>query len=282
MADQGNLVYCHCPEPGVFAPGRVRNQAVKRARGRFIFLFDADLLISRVLVESLAMHRLAMEEEGVSAFRMFPCLYLAQSYASGFSKQFSTLSSQSHLYSEVLSSYLLGELTQVDGIALASSCLLMRRDWFMALGGFSNEFAGHGCEDFDLIHRLAAFYPVGSKPDDYSVDAKHQFPGSYQGFRRYYSYYALPHLFEGNFLLHQWHPRPLAKAYHRKRKENEALFKEVLDFPQLRLPKPLQGELCSKEVADALAKIPFDSNKALPEFQTWIRQLQVDNGFSRL
>lgn len=47
---QKNLCYFHQPDSGVFSPGRVRNWAVEKATGQYIFLFDADLLISHKLL----------------------------------------------------------------------------------------------------------------------------------------------------------------------------------------------------------------------------------------
>ncbi|WP_257288765.1 hypothetical protein, partial [Endozoicomonas sp. SESOKO2] len=62
---------------------------------------------------------------------------------------------QQALYQEAFESWFRGEVCKVDGIALASSCLLIHREWFLAMGAFRQAFAGHGYEDFDLIHRLA-------------------------------------------------------------------------------------------------------------------------------
>ena len=88
LLSQGNLTYYHQPEPGVFAPGRVRNHAIEKARGRFIFLFDADLLISHSAIETLFSQLQAMEQEGAQVFRMFPCLYLSKGYSQHFAEQF--------------------------------------------------------------------------------------------------------------------------------------------------------------------------------------------------
>ena len=276
---QENLRYFHGVQPGVFAPGQVRNAAVAHATGQYIFLFDADLLISREMVDQLSDFVRELVLEGVQAFRMFPCLYLSQQHSACFATDFINPALQSVLCREVFASYLRGEVCKVDGIALASSCLLMNREWFLAIGGFRQEFAGHGYEDFDLIHRLAGFYPLGQQPDDYPVDVKSQFPGDYQGFRRYFSYYAVPHLFNGEFLLHQWHPRPLTRKYHRKRKDNEARFVEILRESALTLPKPLPGFKAEAAILAALKASIGCSHRALPDFSNWLREQQVLNGF---
>lgn len=149
----------------------------------------------------------------------------------------------------------------------------------MAIGGFREAFAGHGCEDFDLIHRLAAFYPIGQRPDDYSEDIKSQFPADYRGFRRYFSFYAVPHLFSGLFLLHQWHPRPLTRQYHRKRKGNEARFAQILREPVLTLPKPLAGCMTGGQVLHLLTSGAVCSEHKLADFGQWLREQQTQAGY---
>ncbi len=149
----------------------------------------------------------------------------------------------------------------------------------MAIGGFRETFTGHGCEDFDLIHRLSAFYSIGKRPDDYSDDTKSQFPADYRGFRRYFSFYAVPHLFRGLFLLHQWHPRPLARQYHRKRKVNEALFAEILRESTLTLPKPLAGRFTGGKVLSALNSGAVCFEHKLAGFDQWLQEQQEQAGY---
>ena len=281
VLNKANLSYYQKPERGVFAPGRVRNHAINKARGRFVFLFDADLLISYSVIEALLKHIRVLEKEGPQAFRMFPCLYLSKSYSQVFAESFKCRELQRQLYLDTLDSYLGGELSRIDGIALASSCLLMQREWFLALGGFRDCFAGHGCEDFDLIHRLSAFYPLGKRPQDYAIDEKSRFPGDYQGFRSYYSRYAFSFLLDKQFLLHQWHPRPQMKNYHRRRLKNESLFQEILKAPVLELPRARGGSEMSNETCHLLAKggENFASTKQLLPFRKWLHEQLLVYGY---
>ena len=247
-----NIKYFYNPEHSIFSPGKTRNSAVEKAQGDYIFFCDADLLCPISFVELLLNFCNKLAEIGPQAFAMFPCLYLSEKTT------LSIISGQKPDYSFYHESYLKGELEYVDGIAVASSCLLIKRQWFYKIGAFRELFLGHGYEDFDLIHRLAAYYPAGKLPEDYTLDDKQQFPANYRGFRRYFSYYSLPHLLESNFMLHQWHNRPLTHSYHRRRKNNEAIFANILN------------EL-SLTAIDGI--IPFDSKNTLPEYQQWIVSL---------
>ena len=189
---------------------------------------------------------------------MFPCLYLTKEETERFDGDFQGC----------LESFLRGENHRVEGIALASSCLLMNREWFLQLGGFDEQFVGHGGEDLELIDRLTRHHPIGPRPDDYALNIKAQHPGDYQGFRRYFSYYALPHLFAGRFLVHQWHPRPLTHPYHKRRANNDQLLEQMLARSEAERG-PLKGPV-----------VPCnDLGGELPDFREWMIRLQEEAGY---
>ncbi|WP_220472499.1 MULTISPECIES: galactosyltransferase-related protein [Citrobacter] len=239
----------------VFSPGKARNKIISNACGNNIFLVDVDLLCSSKLISHLFFKKnYNCIIEYPSAFEMYPCLYLTKEETERFDGDFQGC----------LESFLRGENHRVEGIALASSCLLLNREWFLQLGGFDERFVGHGGEDLELIDRLCQHYPIGPRPADYGLNIKAQHPGDYQGFRRYFSYYALPHLFAGRFLVHQWHPRPLTHPYHKRRAGNDALLEQMLANPG-----PLKGPV-----------IPCnDLNGELPDFREWMIRLQEEAGY---
>jgi len=215
---------------------------------------DADLRCPTTLIEHLILRSKEIGESAPHSFEMYPCLYLTKEETERFDGDFQGC----------LESFLRGENHRVEGIALASSCLLLNREWFLQLGGFDERFVGHGGEDLELIDRLCQHYPIGPRPADYGLNIKAQHPGDYQGFRRYFSYYALPHLFAGRFLVHQWHPRPLTHPYHKRRAGNDALLEQMLANPG-----PLKGPV-----------IPCnDLNGELPDFREWMIRLQEEAGY---
>lgn len=237
-----------------YSPGNARDQAIVSSNAQSIFLMDADLLCSPLLLEQLFVYNLKSKQFGTNDFHMYPCLYLTKQETETFNGDFQGC----------LESFLRGENHRVEGIALASSCLLLNREWFLQLGGFDEQFVGHGGEDLELIDRLCQHYPIGPRPADYGLNIKAQHPGDYQGFRRYFSYYALPHLFAGRFLVHQWHPRPLTHPYHKRRAGNDALLEQMLAKPG-----PLKGPVTPCN----------DLNGELPDFREWMIKLQEEAGY---
>lgn len=239
-----------------YSPGLDRNCAVAHSSVRTIFFIDADLLIAPILRDQLVIRSGHLPTR--CAFEMYPCLYLTKEETERFNGDFQGC----------LESFLRGENHRVEGIALASSCLLINREWFLQLGGFDEQFVGHGGEDLELIDRLTRHYPIGPRPDDYALNIKAQHPGDYQGFRRYFSYYALPHLFAGRFLVHQWHPRPLTHPYHRRRAGNDQLLEQMLSRTEAERG-PLKGPV-----------VPCnDLGGELPDFREWMIRLQEEAGY---
>lgn len=242
----------------VYSPGIARDQASKCSTTKTLFLMDADLLCPPELVEQLSERSQGYSQYGLAAFEMYPCLYLTKEETERFDGDFQGC----------LESFLRGENHRVEGIALASSCLLLNREWFLQLGGFDEQFVGHGGEDLELIDRLTRHYPIGPRPTDYGLNIKAQHPGDYQGFRRYFSYYALPHLFAGRFLVHQWHPRPLTHPYHKRRVGNDQLLEQMLARTEAE-KGPLKGPV-----------VPCnDLNGELPDFREWMIRLQEEAGY---
>lgn len=248
----------YVPPFPVYSPGIARNHAIRYSSAQVIFLMDADLRCSPELVEQLSERSQICSQYGLTAFEMYPCLYLTKEETEQFDGDFQGC----------LESFLRGENHRVEGIALASSCLLLNREWFLQLGGFDEQFVGHGGEDLELIDRLTRHYPIGPRPTDYGLNIKAQHPGDYQGFRRYFSYYALPHLFAGRFLVHQWHPRPLTHPYHKRRAGNDQLLEQMLARSEAD-KGPLKGPVVSCN----------DLNGELPDFREWMIRLQEEAGY---
>ncbi|MEH8142838.1 galactosyltransferase-related protein [Aeromonas veronii] len=240
-----------------YSAGVARNFVVRNIKSEFIFFLDLDLLYPKGFINQIDVKKCKLERSNVF-FEMYPCLYLTKEETERFEGDFQGC----------LESFLRGENHRVEGIALASSCLLMNREWFLQLGGFDEQFVGHGGEDLELIDRLTRHYPIGPRPDDYALNIKAQHPGDYQGFRRYFSYYALPHLFAGRFLVHQWHPRPLTHPYHKRRANNDQLLEQMLARSEAERG-PLKGPV-----------VPCnDLGGELPDFREWMIRLQEEAGY---
>nr|WP_283777795.1 glycosyltransferase [Sansalvadorimonas sp. 2012CJ34-2] len=260
-----SIKYYHHPVDGTFSPGLIRNFAAKKATGDFLFFFDADLVALPGFIKMVKARALELKFIGETAFDMFPCLYLSKkatraAYQHGFATQ-----------NDYLRSFLQGDLATIEGISVSGSCLLVNRTWFNLIGGFCEEYIGHGCEDFDLIHRLSAYYQITQLPEDYIENIKTPFPAEYQGFRKYFCYYSLPHLFEGDFLLHQWHHRPLSKTYHKRYSINAKILADRMSSPLPDITIPGTGQVSKA----------FSLKGEITDYNDWLMRLLQKHSLSR-
>lgn len=268
--------YVEDPNPGQpFAPGNTRNLGAQAARGEHLLFYDADLCADAELVPRI--RRWIARAPAAHEFLMIPCLYLTERATLDVDFWGPPVD-----LSSFRESFLRGDNHRVAHIAVSTSTVVVATGHFLRLGGNRSEYRGHGCEDFDLLHRLASYAPLGAQPEDYYVDHKTRFVGDYRGFRAYLARYALPHLFSGLYTAHLWHPRPLRKLYFRKRQDNEALLQERMREHDrgLRAQEPLVGR-----VRTALTPLPrpwSTAGDSAEDFATFLEQAMDAHGLDRL
>lgn len=255
-----------------FAPGLVRNAGALAARGSHLFFYDVDLCAGPELVAGVLAWIDRQQEE--RDFAILPCLYLTRAGTDAVGFRGAPVDLEPFLWS-----LLKGENHLVAHLAVSTSTIVVTRRHFLHAGGNRPEYRGHGCEDLDLLHRLTSYRPLGKRPDDYYVDHKTRFPGDYRGFRAYWARYALPNLFEGLYTAHLWHPRPLERPYHRRRRKNELLMAELLrrhDAGERTTPLLDEREL------DALSPLPHpwseETDERAEELGDFIRDLMRAHG----
>jgi len=203
-----------------FSPAIVRNLAVEHATKKYLFFLDVDLAFSERFIASL---KKEIEEQLVNnkkKFLMLPCFYLS---AEG-TKFYEESDNKVKVIEEFRESLLLGENKLVDRLAINTSAILLEKDYFIKIGKFSEDFFGHGGEDFEFIHRLISLSPHSlCNTQEYYYDEVEQFPLNYKGFRKYMAYYSLEYIFSDLVLLHKWHERTLFNLFYMKRIKNENL-----------------------------------------------------------
>lgn len=231
-----------CARPGVrrvvdpapqqpFAPGATRNVGAAHAAGTHLLFWDVDLCAGPGLLDGVRAWIAA--PRAPAEFAILPCLYLGERATAALGFAGAPVDLAPHRRS-----LLAGEADLVTHLAASTSTIVVRRDHFLAVGGNRAAYRGHGCEDFDLLHRLASFAPLGPRPADYHADVKTPFVGGYRGFRAYLARYALPHLWGPLHTAHLHHPRPLARRYFRRRRDNEALLQRSMRAHDAAPPPP--------------------------------------------
>lgn len=232
-----NARYIYQDNPTPYQPGIARDLGVQIARHPYILIFDADLIADAAFIQETLPKSLADVSASPCfyAFDLFPCLYTKPAAKS--------LPHTQDTFDHIKRDYLAGRSQYVESPAIVTSIMLFRREAYLALGGHDKGFSGHGFEDFDLLHRFAAEYPISPRPDNYFELSRHRIVAEYAGFRDYMSQYSLEKLTQPGVVLHQWHTRSKRKLTHyRKVRQNLSRFKaNMSDYLKSgQSPKPLQ------------------------------------------
>jgi len=205
-------------EKKIYSPAKARNECIHFSTKEFLFFLDVDLSFSDTFVKALLnlIHKEFVKSN--KKFIMLPCLYLSKEGTQYFESQSST----QDLLNKFKKSYMIGENSFVERLAVNTSAILLRKKYFIEIGMFDEDFNGHGGEDFELLHRLAANSPHSKKGNDYYLDKVESFPINYTGFRKYMSYYSFEYLFTDLVLVHRWHERKLFNKFYFQRVKNES------------------------------------------------------------
>jgi len=213
--------YFHAPQTGVFSAGVARDIGAQHASRDFVFFFDVDLVFHQELVTKIQSALTNLAASPLS-FLMIPCLYLKKNATR-------TVEHDRRAIQNYWRAYLQGDFSGVINLAVASSAIIIYRSTYLSTGGHRHEFAGHGCEDLELINRLTLEHALGQRELDYDLDVRQDVIANSRGFRRYFAYYGLPRAMEGMLVAHRWHPRPIRARYFRSRSRNDALFKDFVE-----------------------------------------------------
>lgn len=225
VANHKNINYQYLELNGIYSASKARNHGSQYAKGEYLLFYDVDLIVRDDFIEKVLKNIEALKKVSKKAFEIYPCCYLSEEKT----KEIEQNSIEDADFEKIKERYLEGYNDEVLYLAVNTSTILVNREHFFDIGAYSELFKGHGYEDFELIHRLYMRYPIVDREDDYIMDFKTAFPLQYEGFRKYFSYYALPNFFKEIFTLHLWHPRPLTQKYYRHRKVNLEYFIEYLN-----------------------------------------------------
>jgi predicted glycosyltransferase involved in capsule biosynthesis len=115
----------------------------------------------------------------------------------------------------------------VDFVSHASSCLVVNRHHYLAIGGHDVSFKGHGAEDYELYHRLAAFDRHAIRPPDYYDDVRDIRSG--RGFRAGFATRAIAMFETGPYLVHLHHPKRAMPDYYRNGRRNFEILRSKME-----------------------------------------------------
>ncbi|EGR2840371.1 hypothetical protein KZG85_002831 [Vibrio cholerae] len=124
--------------------------------------------------------------------------------------------------------------------AYGSSAIVVNKWHYLAIGGHSKQFFGHGAEDYDVLHRLSSYSPKGPRTVDYYHNTKSNDINKYVGFRAFFALYGIDVFYKSIYFVHLWHPTRKIKGYHQTARNFAILSTLMRDFDRNRSqPMPL-------------------------------------------
>lgn len=204
-----------------FSQGACRNLGSLKARADVLLFMDIDCFISSQNFEKiLALISLREIAKKKDEFFLLPCIYLSKE-ASEFLKDIN--SDLWDIYTQ--DAMLKNDETLVLNLALASSLLVMNKQKFLELNGYSDEYIGHGYEDFDFLTRLIISTCKFEKmPKNLVYDARNWNFTSFEGFRALFSLFGYESMYLGLYALHFYHEAINQDSYLDNRDKNHKIF----------------------------------------------------------
>ena len=249
-------------ENELFSIAKARNVGASFSLEEYVFFHDLDLIATNKFYETLVED--TYSNWATNKFQCYPCFYLTEDATASHDwyadKNIESLREDYHL----------GGCERIQNSALASSCILIERTYFLSIGGYDFDFYGHGFEDFEFANRLCHNYSIFQRPYDYYRDTKSWFTGRYEGFRCLFAMHGNIQLNRGLYLAHLWHANDRNSDYVKSTKRNFALLQAKLkDFDRSQQhPHPLPDLNNGKTVALGKPQHLFYKSirEALPSF----------------
>jgi predicted glycosyltransferase involved in capsule biosynthesis len=192
---------------------RLRNMAMQEVDEEIVLLLDVDIYPDLDLFRSLTGAVNAGDH-----ISMAPCIYL--------SSVGNNLLRTPEDVKRVVDNALVNPYNSIMHWALPSSVMSFRRSDYWAIGGFHEEYRGHGYEDFDFMLRFAISKGLIKPSDDLLIDCVYRAPLLASGFRAELGRLCIPNLFDGKIAIHLHHGNYKNSSYRKRRVKNAEIFKQ--------------------------------------------------------
>ncbi|WP_162009475.1 capsular biosynthesis protein [Labrenzia sp. CE80] len=220
---------CVETEDQPFSIGHARDLGTQHAQTPLVMFHDIDFLISpgnynRILDEV----RLRSMPENAYSFFALPGTYLTKEFTEKYLTLFSAGDAE---FADVLlhDGVMRADNSICDNHTYAISAIVASRYHLLAIGGHDRSFAGHGAEDFELMHRLSSYALKAPRTHQYYTNTRKNSIQRYEGFRAYFALYGIDLFQRGLQVAHLWHPRRREASYVAPMAENQQRVSQLME-----------------------------------------------------
>ncbi|EAI3763931.1 capsular biosynthesis protein [Campylobacter coli] len=193
----------------------LRNRAVEQCSSEFIYLMDVDCLFDEELSDSC----INDIKNNKTPFIILSCLYLSRKGSREIFK---------YTREEMFDKYIAFRKDLYLHLASPSANIFMKKTDYFNIGGFDEEFMGHGGEDFEFMIKLALYKNVIKPTKDLMLNKFYKAPLLSEGFRKYLSFSGLPYFFDKKIVFHLHHNRSKLRRYFKQYHKNSNLLQEKI------------------------------------------------------
>ncbi|EFS3143548.1 capsular biosynthesis protein [Campylobacter coli] len=195
----------------------LRNRAVERCSSEFIYLMDVDCLFDEELSDSC----IDDVKSDKTPFIILFCLYLSRKGSREIFK---------YTREEMFDKYISFRKDLYLHLASPSANIFMKKTDYFVVGGFDEEFIGHGGEDFEFMIKLALYKNMIKPTKDLMLNKFYKAPLLSEGFRKYLAFNGLPYFFDKKIVFHLHHSRNKLYGYFKQYCKNSDLLQEKIKF----------------------------------------------------
>ncbi len=195
----------------------LRNRAVEQCSSEFIYLMDVDCLFDEELSDGCVNDI----KSNKASFIILSCLYLSRKGSREIFK---------YTREEMFDKYIAFRKDLYLHLASPSANIFMKKTDYFNIGGFDEEFMGHGGEDFEFMIKLALYKNVIKPTKDLMLNKFYKAPLLSEGFRKYLSFSGLPYFFDKKIVFHLYHNRSKLRGYFKQYHKNSNLLQEKIKF----------------------------------------------------
>ncbi|EAL0080879.1 capsular biosynthesis protein [Campylobacter lari] len=193
----------------------LRNRAVEQCSSEFIYLMDVDCLFDEELSDSC----INDIKNNKTPFIILSCLYLSRKGSREIFK---------YTREEMFDKYIAFRKDLYLHLASPSANIFMKKTDYFNIGGFDEEFMGHGGEDFEFMIKLALYKNVIKPTKDLMLNKFYKAPLLSEGFRKYLNFSGLPYFFDKKIVFHLHHNRSKLRGYFKQYHKNSNLLQEKI------------------------------------------------------
>lgn len=204
--------YFYDDRQGLYSPSRAHNLAAALAETEFIFFADPDFMAADNLFERLiALLNSTKIGSQLDLMINLPAIHLNEAVTKSFRRAESS-GGRTAILEKTRLETLFDSRLGADFVAPYSNVYLCRRDGFQLSGGYDENFAGHGSEDFEFLLRYALIMnrlprPIRAGQDlGRPTDDAFYFSREYAGFRSLLALTSLTAETSGLAAFHLHHP----------------------------------------------------------------------------